>query len=359
MNILILNSAKSWGGNEKWSLMAANALSERHNVYVAYQSDVYGNRFKAPKAKLLFLAEIDPLTIIALIGLIRRYKIDVLLPTKRKDYVLAGIASKLAGKKNILRLGIVRDLGERFFNNLVYHKLADGIIVNAKQIKNVLLGSSFMKAQNIRVIYNGLDVKKLREQAAAKTFPKPFEFVVSSMGTLNERKGFDFLIRGFAHFLTLSNADNAGLMIIGEGPKYEELQKLTQNLGIAQKVIFTGFLENPYPCIAVSDAFAMTSNNEGFANALLEGIALGNAPVTTQAGGVQEVLCHEKSALMVEFNDSKTLGEHIYRLYKNPSEKHALHMEAFKVIQDVFSVQTMTTELEQFLADVVQGEKNH
>jgi len=357
MNILILNSAKAWGGNEKWSLMAARGLSASHRVYIAYRSEVYGERFEFPKFKLPFYAEIDPLTIAKLVWIVQKYQIDILMPTKRKDYVLAGIAAQMTGKQNILRLGIVRDLHNRWVNKLVYHQLAGGIIVNAKEIKEVLLRSKFMKPENIRLIYNGLDLQQLNDLAKKESFTKPGKFLVSSMGLLIGRKGFDVLLKGFAHFLRLTGAGDASLLIIGEGIERENLEKLARELGIQNQVIFTGFLENPYPVLAQSDVFVMTSKNEGFANALLEAIACGCAPITTKAGGVEEILQHKKSALIIEYDEPERLGESIQELYQNSSLRQSLSQQAKKVVESTFSIGRMNRQIEEFFQDRIQKNK--
>jgi glycosyltransferase involved in cell wall biosynthesis len=333
--------------------MAANALSRDHEVFVAYCSDVYGQRFEQPKIKLPFFFELDPVSIVKLVAFIQKNHIDVLLPTKRKDYVLAGIAAKLTGAVNVLRLGIVRELKPTVVNQLVYQKLAKGIIVNALEIKQVLQKTPFMARQEIQVIYNGLDIDDLNTKSLAETYEKPFKFVVSSMGSLIKRKGFDFLLNGFAEFMSLSGATDAGLVIIGDGPELETLNEQASQLGLSDKVVFTGFLENPYPCLAASDVFAMVSQNEGFANALLEAVALGNAPISTTAGGVEEILTHEKNVLIVPYNDTNALAGHIHDLYLNQQKREFLQTQAREVVADVFSLKRMKNELEDFFQHLI------
>jgi len=75
--------------------MATIALSQKNRVFFAYRDHLIGERFPVQKFRLPFLAEIDPITIAKLMAIIRKEKIDILVPTKRKDYVLAGIAAKL------------------------------------------------------------------------------------------------------------------------------------------------------------------------------------------------------------------------------------------------------------------------
>jgi len=134
MNILFMNSAREWGGTEKWTRMAAEALGESHNTILVYRKDVVGSNFTITKYRLPCLSEADLYTLWQLIRIINTEKVEAIIPTKRKDYFLAGIAGKLTGTPVILRLGADRQLRDPW-QRLTYHTLTSGIIVNAEKIK--------------------------------------------------------------------------------------------------------------------------------------------------------------------------------------------------------------------------------
>jgi hypothetical protein len=186
MNILFLNSSRRWGGNEKWTRMAAHALAADHNVFLAYRKEAIGERFTVPKFRLPFLNEADLYTLAKLMGIALKYKIDILVPTKPKEYVLAGMVAKLLRKKNVLRLGIVKDLDGSLLNRLIYGKLAHGIIVNAEPIKTAMVKSPYLQNDKVRVIYNGLDTAEMDELSGqARGIRKPFPFTVTVVGELS------------------------------------------------------------------------------------------------------------------------------------------------------------------------------
>jgi glycosyltransferase involved in cell wall biosynthesis len=351
MNFLFLNSSDAWGGNEKWTHMAAHAIAKEHNVFLAYQKDILGNRFTIDKFKLPFWSEIDLYTISRVVSLVRENKIEVLIPTKQKDYMIAGIASKICGTKNILRLGIVRRL-KSWHQNIVYNKLPDGIIVNAHRIKDALLEAKFMRAEKIAVIYNGLDLEKLKNTSPDEgTLKKPFPFLISAMGTLTRRKGFDFLLKGFAHFLSISHAEDAGLIIIGDGSGMDTLKMLANSLNITERVIFTGFLEAPYPYLGMSDIFAMTSKNEGISNSLLEAAYLKNALISTISGGIEEIIEHGGNGYLIEYGDVTQLAQCFIELYSNQSRKIELAEKAHQTVSSTFSLEKMKNEIIRFCTE--------
>ena len=191
MNILLLNSSNVWGGTEEWACMAVHALAEEHAVSFAFSSDVVGDRIYVPKYSMSFRGFLDTATILKIVRVVQRERIEVLIPTKKTEYALAGVAARLCGAVNVLCLGIVRDLRNHPYNNLVYNILADGIIVNARPIKKTLLRSRFMREDRICVIYNGLDTDRLNAALCSSgREPKPFPFTIATMGRLESCAGW-------------------------------------------------------------------------------------------------------------------------------------------------------------------------
>ena len=352
MNILFINSARTWGGTEKWVRMAAESLSTLHEVSLVYRKAVVGDNIAVRKYRLPCTSHIDLYSLAKLVCIIKKEKIDILVPTKRKDYVLAGLAAKICGISNVLRLGIVRELRIPIFHKLIYSTLADGIIVNAEKIKHSLLKARFMQQACIRVIYNGLDTDNI-DQKKHSALEKPFPFIVSAVGILTHRKGFDFLIWSFSRFLNnVPNAD-AGLVIIGEGPKKEDLITLSEKLGVRSRVIFPGFLQNPYPYLAASDVFAMTSTNEGISNALLEAMYLCNIPISTRAGGSEEIITNDENGFLIHYGDTESFAKILEKLLGNPEMRKQIAVQAAQHVQQKFSIPSMTKEINTFLKETV------
>jgi glycosyltransferase involved in cell wall biosynthesis len=351
MNILFTCSARKWGGNEAWVLHAAHLLKDKHRVFLAYRNPEIGGRFSVPAFRLPFRHEADIRTLAGLAGLIRKHSIDVVVPTKRKDYFLAGLACRLTGAKNVLILGIVRNLKNNAVDRLVYSRLADGIIVNAEVIREVLLQSSFMKPEKIAVVPNSveIDVQDIRPATGTACF------TVTSLAELSERKGVDFLIRGFARFVQHYAVSDARLVIMGEGGEREKLGMLAKNLGIGDQVTFTGFLRNPYPHLLSGDVFALTSKNEGIPYAIIEAALLGNAIIATKAGGIEELLEEGKECFYVGFGDESLFARRLFELYSDAGLRQKLADHARKVASERFSLEQMEQKMIVFLQNIIRG----
>lgn len=358
MNFLFLNSARrGWGGNEKWTKMAAEALGARYAVMLAYRDPAIGDRIDVDKVRLPFRWEFDPATISSLVRHVRQKNIDILIPTKRKDYAIAGLVCRLTGATNILRLGIDRPLKNTWIQRLIFGTLTDGIIVNADKIRQTLARSSWLDTGKIRVIYNGIDSERL-ELDSGNPYEKPFAFTIGAAGALIPRKGFDFLIRAFARFATGNkSAPDSGLVIAGTGPELESLEQLTADLGVSNRVRFTGHLTNPYPMMSACDLFVSASQSEGLANVLLESMALRCVPISTLSGGADELIEDGKNGFLVPYGDEEQLARIFDKLYRNRDQVESLAANAQQTIMERFSIERMRADLLEFCSETLDRKK--
>ena len=350
MNILFLNSAsRGWGGNEKSILLVAEILSTTHQVVLAYRDEDIGKHTNITKYQLPFVFEGDLYTIARLVDIIKKHRIDIIIPSKRKDYALAGFVSRICSIKNLLWLGALRTLKDTLPNRLIYNTLADGIIVNATQIKEGLIKTGWIKSEKIRVIYNGIDTRELdRFVSISSNAPDNFMFVTTA-GRLDANKAHDVLLHGFAQFLAMEPDAQTSLCIMGEGDKRAHLERLIKELRLGNHVSMPGFNSNPYPNLARSSVFVMTSESEGLSIALLEAMYLGNAPVSTHAGGgVSEIISNGKNGLLFDCGDKTALAAILRKLYLEPDYRRHITETAKKSVAEKYSVENVMLEMTAF-----------
>jgi glycosyltransferase involved in cell wall biosynthesis len=353
VNFLFTNSARVWGGNERWTQLAVREMSDKHSVWVAYRNPEIGDRFQSAKIRLPFYAEIDPITIYSLVGLVRSKGIDVIIPTKRKDLTIAGIVAKLTGCMNIIRLGIERDLKNKFLNDIVYNRLADGIIVNAEAIKSTLLRSRFMDASKIRVINNGLDLNELDISShSGPGLRDKYEFIVCSVGRITGVKRVDILVDAFYRFLEQTKATDALLLIIGDGDSLPSIKQQVNNYGIGERVLFTGYIDNPYRYIIESDIFVSTSQAEGISNAMIEAMYLGNVVISTPAGDAVQLMRDGETGYLIDFGSFSALAGILIDLYYNSGKKASIIKKAREMVSEKFRIDRMVNEIIEFVTEI-------
>lgn len=136
-------------------------------------------------------------------------------------------------------------------------------------------------------------------------------FLVGAVGRLVEKKGFDVLVRA------VSLASEIRLVVAGDGPEGERLQKLADTLGIGDRVYFIGAanrlqVRNLYRSVdvlAVPSVVDSAGNVDGLPNVLLEGLASGCAVIASRVAGIPDVLEHEVNGLLVEPGDHAALAD--------------------------------------------------
>ncbi len=157
--------------------------------------------------------------------------------------------------------------------------VSDGVALDLRENFNV-------PDERIVSIPNPTDVDAIRELSRA---PAPIELgapFIMSAGRLVKVKNFAMLMRGFA----LAGGDRK-LVIVGEGEERGALEQLARELGIADRVVLPGFIQNPYPLMAAADMFVLSSDSEGYPNALIEAMALNRPVIATNCdSGPSQIL---------------------------------------------------------------------
>lgn len=144
-------------------------------------------------------------------------------------------------------------------------------------------------------IYNHVDselLKSLAQSSEKPEFIKEGRRYIVTMGRLNTQKGQWHLIRLFKRVSEVFK--DTDLIILGEGELKEALRNLSCELGIKDRVIFTGYIKNPHSVFKYCDVFAFPSLFEGLGNVLLEALAFGMPIVSADCiAGPREILAPE------------------------------------------------------------------
>ena len=135
------------------------------------------------------------------------------------------------------------------------------------------------------VLHNGVDVKWIEKLALEPTYKVPQPYFIH-VARLSREKRQDTLLRAFA-----LSGSNLKLVIVGDGPCRNALECLSRSLGIADQIVFLGFLDNPYPLIKNAKFSVICSEYEGFGLSIAESICL-SVPVlmTDRPYGIRTLL---------------------------------------------------------------------
>ncbi|WP_171908139.1 glycosyltransferase [Natrialba sp. SSL1] len=228
----------------------------------------------------------------------------------------------------------------------IFYPYSDEIIVMSNMGNEDLSSNYSINDDKISIIHNPVNVKNILEMKEESAGVPDFnsEFVISSAGRLAEEKDFSTLIESFYY---LQQSLDVELVILGEGEKRDELEQLTNQLGIEEQVSFPGFVDNPYKYISRSDVFVLSSKWEGFGNVLVEALVCETAIVSTNCpGGPNEILQKGKYGKLVPVGDSEALAKAIQESLFSPIDKNHLQDRGMD-----FSIESKVDEYEQLLLE--------
>ncbi len=156
----------------------------------------------------------------------------------------------------------------------------------------------------------------------------PTEDLLLFAGRLGKEKNLAFLLRAFKRLLSLRNS--VRLIIAGDGPQRQALQRYATKLGIAPYVTFTGFLERRRLIdLYKQTLFVFTSKTETQGMVLVEAMMAGSPVVAIGEMGVLDIIHHEETGILVEENEGE-FARACYRLLEDKTERERLGRAAQK-----------------------------
>ena len=284
-NIAIIITKLNGGGAERCASNLSIELSKKYNVYLVVLD---GRNITYPyEGNLIDLAIPDShnfldrvINVFKRVSVVKKLKKNhkiqcsislldgpniVNTMSKQKDKVIVSVRNRLSGE----------NVGKLRKKLITYcSKKSDLTVSLSKMVKKDLIEEFGIQPDKIVTVYNHCDPILLR--SLSKNSPKPSyinkeSVYIATMGRLNHQKGQWHLIRAFRE--VLKEIPNAKLLIIGEGELEQKLKQLATDLGIADQVIFTGFIKNPHNMLQYSEMFVFPSLYEGLGNVLLEALA--------------------------------------------------------------------------------------
>jgi len=159
--------------------------------------------------------------------------------------------------------------------------------------------------------------------------------VIVAAGKLATWKGFENLIRIFPSVL---KEKEIKLLILGDGPLREKLERQIQSLNLCNNIALLGYKDNPYPYYALADIFVLSSLVEGLPNVLVEAMMCGCTPVSTDCPtGPREVLNNGEYGYLVPVGDDKIFIESILNAVNFPIAHEKLQ-EAIKPFKETIVI---------------------
>ena len=196
-------------------------------------------------------------------------------------------------------------------------------------------------------IYNAIDVstiaegvRKVDKEAFKETLGIDRQYpIVGSVGRLRKEKGQDVLIQAMA--IVIQSIPEACLLLVGDGPDREKLQKLSYDLGLQNNVFWAGQIDSDdlHPYYAIMDVAVVPSRFEGFGLTAAEAMAAGLPVLASDVDGLREVVKHEETGYLVTPENSTHLADRILALLAAPDNAADMGQAGRKRVEQYFSIE--------------------
>jgi glycosyltransferase involved in cell wall biosynthesis len=232
----------------------------------------------------------------------------------------------------------------------------DAIVAVSEHVRRDYLGGLGQADDGrVRVIYNGVDLERFRcvdGSDARRELGLGEAPTAILLASLTRKKNHENFLRAAA--LVRRSLPEARFLVVGTGPRRESLEALVEAWELRGKVLFTGLRDDVPELLAASDLLVLSSDKEGFPNAVLEAMASGRPAVVTDVGGCREAVEDGETGLVVPPRDSTRLAAAMLRMLRDPALRRRAGEKARRRAE-TFSIETMRRRTEELYLELLGG----
>ncbi|WP_324721401.1 glycosyltransferase family 4 protein [Salinimicrobium sp. HB62] len=328
MKILHLSAVRNWGGGESHIENLCHELKEKVcNVIFCVRDGMLHQRLKAQDHQVItapLANKMDPRFILKLAYLCKKQNFDLLHIHDSTALTLAVMADHFASlppfilsKKTSFP---IRPRRQTLFK-YNYPKIRK-ILCVSEATKNIS-SKTLCRAGRLEVVYHGTRLDN-------KTQKSPFEIrrkfglpeaavIVGNIGNHIEAKHLETFIYTADYLINRKKQKQLYFVQIGNfSRRTEALKKLVQQLALEDHILFTGYIPEASALIPQFDVLLLTSENEGIPQVIYESFYYNVPVVSTNVGGIPEVIENKVNGLLTDPYDHVGLGENLLFLLGNP-----------------------------------------
>jgi len=230
-------------------------------------------------------------------------------------------------------------LTERFLG-----RLSDRIICCSQAVQEFVVEREKIPGRLATVVYNGTAPLNPAPKAQARRALglSENEFVVGVIASFVENKGHAHIIKA------LAKAGNARLVLVGQGPLKEALEKLASEQGVRERVLFAGRLANVFDVLDAFDVLALPSiYREGLSLGLVEGLSMGKPLLASNLQGMKEVVRCCENGMLVPPGDEEALARALEKLGGDPALRAEMGKKSLELYRERFTLRQMLDNIEK------------
>jgi glycosyltransferase involved in cell wall biosynthesis len=237
--------------------------------------------------------------------------------------------------------------------------VTDRIVAISPNIRRQLLDDYHIGlADQYAVVPLGFDLSAFaaidnpaRAQARASLNIDPLAQVVTTVGRLTAIKQQSLFLEVAAR--VAASHPLAIFLVVGDGDLRGTLERQARALGLDRRVRFLGWRRDLPAIYGASDLLLLTSRNEGTPVALIESLASGVPGVSTDVGGVRDVLASDAVGLTTADGDASALAEHVMTLLADPERRRRMGADGRALVVARYSLDRLVGDVETLYRELL------
>ncbi len=340
MKVLHISTATSWRGGEQQIcnlVRGLNQLGVESHLWYPLDAPI-GDRFEGatlrPYKKRMAL---DPISSYKIVRYCKFHGVDLIHAHDAHAHNLVWLASSMFSIDLPIIVNRRVDFPIKKGSYMKYNaKGISAYICVSHAVKKVLYPMIKQK-EKLHVVHSAIDVARLMsntKQDYLRTrfgIPKSYK-IVGNVAAIADHKDYPTFL-ATAKILKENYPGKIKFLAIGgDGGLMTKMKQLSESLGLMNDVIFTGYIKHVKSYISELDVLLFTSKMEALGTSILDVMASKVPIVATRAGGIPEMITHEKNGLLANVGDVETLADSVIKVLKQPSFSSQITDQA---IQDV------------------------
>lgn len=289
----------------------------------------------------------------------KKLKIDIIHTHDSKAHTAAIIAASIFGNKTeiVVSRRVDFPISSSLSSKQKYnHPKVKKIICVSKAIESIMKPDISNK-KILTTIHSGINFDKFKGEFNLDFLRQKFNLpanktLVGNIAAIAPHKDYYTFIDTVE--LYCKKNDNAHFLIIGDGPEKDKIVDYCNSKKLQTHITFTGFIPNIIEALKCLNIFLITSETEGLGTSVLDALACKVPVVATNAGGIPEIIIHEKTGLLYDVKNPKQIADGLERLINDIELQEKLKSQGWEHVQGFSKKATAEKTLQEY-QNIIQG----
>lgn len=357
--ILHISTPKSWRGGEQQLAYLYEELAQKgiEQYILCRKGGEMATRGKAKGWNIIECSKrtaIDPLFALKVKSVCKEKGIDIIHTHDSHAHSFAVMSASLFGNKTAIIVSRRVDFAISKSSVKKYnHKNIKRILCVSDAIKDITAPDIKDKSV-LKTVHSGIDLSRFpHEQQNCNLLRTQYNIpanipLIGNVAAIAPHKDYYTFINTVEALV--NKGIQAKFLIIGTGPLELEIKAFCLEKGMSDHIIFTGFRSDIPEILPELDIFLITSETEGLGTSVIDAFACKVPVVATRAGGIPELVIHEKSGLLANIKDSKELANQVEKILNNSVSIEAIIEGQQEILKRFTKTATAEKTLKEYLS---------